>query len=115
LRHILPESGPPFDCVLVGSELFATAVRAHGSETDAPLTVAAWLERGRVVIEVRGPDGQPVDVTTPGIEDDHASRSLAVVAAVAEVLHVRSGNALLLRAATPAAASGERFRTQESG
>ena len=28
LRNILPESGPRFELVLVGSELFATAVRS---------------------------------------------------------------------------------------
>ena len=64
LRNILPESGPRFELVLVGSELFATAVRAHGNHSDLVVTVAAWTEGPAVVIEVRwrhgaGPESSP--------------------------------------------------------
>jgi hypothetical protein len=115
LRDILPEPGPRFELVLVGSELFATAVRAHGGHADLIVTVAAWTDGPAVVIEVRWRHGAGSDATARGgIQGDEASRALAVVAAVVEVLRVRARDGVL-HAEKQAAPSGERFRALSRG
>jgi len=115
LRDILPESGPRFELVLVGSELFATAVRAHGHHADLGVSVAAWTEGPAVVIEVRWRHGAAAPESSPaGIQGAEASRALAVVAAVVEVLRIR-GRDGVLRAEKQTAPSGERFRALSRG
>jgi len=114
LGAILPESGPRFDLVLVGSELFATAVRADRSDTSTAFAVAAWVEGHSVVIEVRQ-SHESIDRAGRGIESDEASRALAVVAAIVEVLQVQARGGLLLRAKTQVAPSDRRFQAGTAG
>ena len=114
LRNILPESGPRFELVLVGSELFATAVRAHGHHADLVVTVAAWTEGPAVVIEVRWRHRPGAESALAGIQGAEASRALAVVAAVVEVLRIR-GRDGVLRAEKQTAPSGRRFRALSRG
>ena len=87
---------------------------AHGNHADLVVTVAAWTEGPAVVIEVRWRHGAEPESSPAGIQGAEASRALAVVAAVVEVLRIR-GRDGVLRAEKQTAPSGERFRALSRG
>jgi len=99
LAHDVTDRRVRDDLVLAASELCATALAAPAGGGEPPvLVLRAWVDGAAVVVEVADADGAVLGTASRGLAA-RAGPGLQVVAAVTDVVTVRTGDRrLMLRA-----------------